>query len=267
VPGPGRPVCFHGIVTVELGTLSWGAGGRRLLLLHGLSSNAAGWWRVGPDVAAAGWAVTAADLRGHGTSAAGDDYSFAAYAADLLALGGGWDAVVGHSLGAAAALTAHSLDPAWTAGMVLQDPALLMAGADADRLLAALLADLEGPATVEELAAGRPGWSETDVRIKAEALQQTGSAAVRGTIGDNRPWDLRTPIEAVAVPTVILASDPGAGGIVPPGLGERLAAANRLIRFVVLPGAGHSAHREEAGYPRYRAALLEALQWIVEEAG
>jgi pimeloyl-ACP methyl ester carboxylesterase len=254
-------------VTVELGTLSWGSAGRRLLLLHGLSSNAAGWWRVGPDLAAAGWSVTAADLRGHGTSPLGDEYSFAAYAGDVLALGRGWDAVVGHSLGGAVAVAAHHRDPGWARGLVLQDPALFMTDADGDALLAALLGDLEGPATVAEIAAGRPGWSETDVRIKAEALQQTGPAVLRGTIADNRPWDLREPTAEVAVPTVVLASDPEAGGITTVDLGEWLAARNRLIRFTMLDGAGHSAHREEAGYLRYRAALTEALGWIERKEG
>jgi pimeloyl-ACP methyl ester carboxylesterase len=251
-------------VTVELGTLSWGTGDRRILLLHGLSSNAAGWWRVGPDLAAAGWAVTAADLRGHGTSPLGDGYSFAAYAGDVLALGAGWDAVVGHSLGGAVAVTAHHLGPGWAGGLVLQDPALFTSEADGEGLLTAVLGDLE--ATAAEIAAGRPRWSDTDVRIKVEALQQTGSTVVRGTIADTRPWDLRDRTAEVEVPTAILGSDPESGGIMPVALGERLAAENRMIRYTLLAGAGHSAHREAAGYRRYREALMEALEWIAREA-
>jgi len=253
------------LVIAELGTLSWGTGDRRLLLLHGLSSNAAGWWRVGPDLAAAGWAVTAADLRGHGTSPLGDDYSFDAYAGDVLALGGGWGAVIGHSLGGAVAVTAQSLDPGWARGLVLQDPALVLDDAGSDALLAAVLGDLE--ATPGEIAAGRPGWSEIDLRIKVEALQQTSAVVARGTIADNRPWDLFGRTADVAVPTAILVSDPEAGGIMPVALGERLAAGNPLIRSTVLAGAGHSAHRDPAGYPRYLAALTDALAWVEGEAG
>jgi pimeloyl-ACP methyl ester carboxylesterase len=100
-----------------------------------------------------------------------------------------------------------------------------------------------------------------------EALQQTSAVVARRTIADNRPWNVREAVEAVAVPTVILGSDPESGGIMPVSLGERLAAGNRLIRSTVLAGAGHSVHREEARYPGYLAALQDALEWIEGEGG
>jgi pimeloyl-ACP methyl ester carboxylesterase len=63
----------------------------------------------------------------------------------------------------------------------------------------------------------------------------------------------------VTVPTTLLGSDPAAAGIVPGALGAWLAAENPLITYRVLAGAGHSAHREEAGYPGYLSALLAEL--------
>ena len=42
---------------------SWGAGGRRALLLHGSTSSSATWWRVGPALAEAGWRVKAPTSR------------------------------------------------------------------------------------------------------------------------------------------------------------------------------------------------------------
>ena len=42
----------------------FGDGDRRMLLIHGILSNADGWWRLGPDLTAAGYAVTAPDLIG-----------------------------------------------------------------------------------------------------------------------------------------------------------------------------------------------------------
>ena len=48
-------------------TLVWGAlDAPPLLLLHGITSLAATWWRVGPAIAAAGFRVVAPDLPGHG---------------------------------------------------------------------------------------------------------------------------------------------------------------------------------------------------------
>lgn len=59
---------------VALGARSWpGGGGRPVLLVHGLSSNARLWDGVGDALAAAGHPVVAVDLRGHGSSAAVPD--------------------------------------------------------------------------------------------------------------------------------------------------------------------------------------------------
>ncbi|HKQ02133.1 MAG TPA: alpha/beta fold hydrolase, partial [Actinomycetes bacterium] len=40
----------------------------RVVLLHGMMSTAATWWRAGPALAARGWVVDALDLPGHGDS-------------------------------------------------------------------------------------------------------------------------------------------------------------------------------------------------------
>ena len=47
--------------------LAWGdPGARPLLLIHGVTSSAAIWWRVGPALAATGRRVVAVDQAGHG---------------------------------------------------------------------------------------------------------------------------------------------------------------------------------------------------------
>jgi alpha-beta hydrolase superfamily lysophospholipase len=49
----------------------WEPGGTargRVVLLHGMMSTAATWWRAGPALAARGWVVDALDLPGHGDS-------------------------------------------------------------------------------------------------------------------------------------------------------------------------------------------------------
>ncbi len=52
---------------IPFSALTWGEPrGRPLLLVHGVTASAAGWWRVGPALAATGRRVVAVDLPGHG---------------------------------------------------------------------------------------------------------------------------------------------------------------------------------------------------------
>ncbi len=84
---------------VALATTTWGTGPRRALLLHGLTSAGAIWWRVADELVAMGFTVVAPDLRAHGNSPAGDDLTISSYRDDVLLLGDGWDLMIGHSLG------------------------------------------------------------------------------------------------------------------------------------------------------------------------
>ena len=109
--------------------LAWGdPGARPLLLIHGVTSSAAIWWRVGPALAATGRRVVAVDRPGHGqTGHWQGHHRFRDNAADVAAFvrAAGLDRddlqVVGHSWGAmtAAALPAAGLRPAT---LVLVDP-------------------------------------------------------------------------------------------------------------------------------------------------
>ncbi|MBT8213274.1 MAG: alpha/beta hydrolase, partial [Acidimicrobiia bacterium] len=69
---------------VEMMCRTWGSDPRNALLLHGVSSDSGGWWRLGPDVATLGYSVVAPDFRGHGSSPPGDDYRRESYRDDVL---------------------------------------------------------------------------------------------------------------------------------------------------------------------------------------
>ncbi|MDX1691335.1 MAG: alpha/beta fold hydrolase [Acidimicrobiia bacterium] len=236
----------------------WGDGGRRILLLHGISSAGSGWWRVGADLAERGWTVVAPDLRGHGESPMADSYGFGDHAGDVLGLDDGWDAVLGHSMGGAIAVVAADRDPGWTRRLVLQDPALVV-GVDLDEQLEWLLADFDGPMTAAWVREQLPGYHPEDARLKALALRQTTPEIVERTTRDLQPWNVLEEASRLPIDTVVLASDPGHGGIVPITIGEWLASENPNVRFRVLAGAGHSVHRETTNYDRYFEALLQAL--------
>ncbi|MCJ7726123.1 MAG: alpha/beta hydrolase [Acidimicrobiia bacterium] len=246
-------------MALTLRTRHWGGGERRILLLHGISWNTAGWWRLGPDLAERGWDVTAVDLRGHGASPGGDDYRLSSYAEDVLALGR-WDVVLGHSLGGALAVLASSVSPRFSKRLILQEPALLLAPIPIDESVRWLLEPYGRPRTVEAIAADNPSWHPEDVRLKIEALGQCSPAVVEATVRDNPDWNLIAETAGLLVPTTIIGGDPEYGGIVPVTIGEWFAAENPFVKYVVLAGSGHSAHREPASYEAYLGIVLGAAE-------
>jgi len=236
----------------------WGPGGsRRVLLLHGITSSIAGWWRVAPDLVSAGWEVTAVDLRGHGDTPDVASYRFDEHVADVAALGTGWDAVVGHSMGGTIAVLAARGVPEWTRGLILQDPALMLPE-PREEVLEWLLEEYEIGPDRDRTAAANPRWHPTDVEAKVEALEKSSSEMVRLTVEQNWPWMVLEQAAALQVPTVVLGSDPETGGILPISFGEWLAQSP-WIEFEVIPGSTHSAHRDADGYETYRSTLVAAL--------
>ena len=95
------------------------------LLLHGSGSNARTWDRFAARLTAAGRRAIAVDLRGHGTSARPGHYALTALRDDVLALVDHLalhDAVlIGHSVGAHAALAAAQQAPETVGRLVLED--------------------------------------------------------------------------------------------------------------------------------------------------
>ncbi len=239
----------------DLAVTYWGSGSRSVLLLHGLSSNAAGWWRLGPDLAAAGFEVTAPDLRGHGASPEGDDYRLASYTEDVLALRSGWDVVLGHSLGGTVALMAAAANPGWAGSLILEDPALALP--DADTALEWLMAPFDGPMTAESVAVESPRWHPNDCRHKSDALQASGPEVVRRTVTDNPDWDVTSLVGDLTCRTLLIGADPANDAILPPALGEATSRRNPAVDYTMIPGSGHSIHRDS--YESFWEALLAAL--------
>ncbi|HSG78496.1 MAG TPA: alpha/beta hydrolase [Acidimicrobiia bacterium] len=245
-------------MAVTLHVHRWGDGDLRVLLLHGITSAGSGWWRVGPDLAARGWSVFAPDLRGHGESPMASSYRFVEYADDLRPLGSAWDAVVGHSMGAAIAVLAAE-DRGFANRLVLQDPAVVTA-TDVDEVLRWLLPDFEGPMTPAWVLEQYPWYHPEDARLKVLSLRQTMPEIIEQTVRDNVPWNVLAETAALDTDTVILGSDPLAGGILPVTIGEWLATENPRITYRVLDDAPHSAHRSKTLYDAYLTALVDALE-------
>jgi pimeloyl-ACP methyl ester carboxylesterase len=250
--------------------LAWGAADAPpVLLLHGVTSAARTWWRVGPAVAAAGFRVVAPDLPGHGeTGHWQGHYRLPDNAADLVAFAraAGLERpdlrIVGHSWGAAtaAAMPAAGLVPGT---LVLIDPPAIP--------LAALEAMLEDPTEgayddLDEAVAtvGRlnPTWSHGDILAKAEGLTQFDEAAVRDILTRNGDWDggLGALANGAAqeLPVWLIRGDPAFGGYVPDALLPDFAARLGPERIITIDGGPHSPHRTHP--EALVAAVLRALE-------
>jgi pimeloyl-ACP methyl ester carboxylesterase len=212
---------------------------------------------VGPDLAAMGWHVVAADLPGHGDSPKAGSYGFAGQVEDVLGLGTDWDAVLGHSMGGTLAVLAATAESAWTDGLILQDPALMLPDPMStvkEWLLEEYLVDAD-PARIAALS---PRWHRQDIAAKLEALEKSTAEMIEQTIEVNWPWMVLDQASRLAVPTVLLGSDPDTGGILPVAFGEWLAASP-FIDFEVIPNSSHSAHRDDDQYDTYLSTLVSAL--------
>src|SRR5258706_1301095 len=178
--------------------LSWGnPAAPPVLLVHGVTSNAGIWWRVGPAIAAAGYRVTAIDMPGHGRAPHTGSWStrFIDTAGDLArfiwaaGMAGPDLRVVGHSWGAmvSANLPAAGLAPA---KLVLLDPPALTH--------ARMVALTEQPTertydTINEAAAAvhasNPVWSDGDVTAKATSLTGFKPDLVLAVLLGNADWE------------------------------------------------------------------------------
>ena len=235
--------------------LQWGSlSDPPILLVHGVTSNAGIWWRVGPALAAAGRRVLAVDMPGHGQTARGPrSHRFADTAAELAAFvrAAGLDdpslVVVGHSWGGmvAAHLPAAGLRPRT---LILLDPPVLTLG----RLKALTEEPTERDyptmeEAVEAVRAANPTWSDGDVAAKAMALTEFNPQLVLDVLLQNGAWDggmaaLRDP-GAAGVDAWLIRGDWDTGGFIPdfkvPEIERQLGADH----VVTIEGGPHSPQR------------------------
>lgn len=265
-PGERMTVLAAGI---PFSALAWGEpSARPLLLIHGVTSSAANWWRLGPAFAATGRRVVAVDLPGHGrTGHWAGHHRFRDNARDVAAFARAAGLVrdglqvIGHSWGAltAAALPVAGLRPAT---LVLLDPPFVSL-----EVIAQMASDPD-ERTYDDLAEAvaavrreNPAWPEGDVLAKAEALTQLDEPAARAVLLDNDDWDggladLADPA-AAGIPVWVVRGDPAAGGLVPDETVPALAARVGAEHVVTIARAPHSPHRL---FPfETTAALLRAL--------
>ena len=173
--------------------LSWGAEQSELpsaVLLHGVTSSAQSWVRVGPALANR-YRVYALDMRGHGDSIKPSKgaYSLRHTADDAAAfidiLGLERPLLMGHSWGGATAMVLASGSesqkpvPAFS-HVILEDPAYNFGLSGSEERAIFYAKDIGRPADElrAEIAADNPGWAEIDIEGKIEALHKVTREAV-----------------------------------------------------------------------------------------
>lgn len=236
-------------------TISWGDGSMPpVLLVHGVTSNAGIWWRVGPAIAAAGRHVVAVDMPGHGHTARGPrSHRFLDTATELAAFtrAAGLDvpglAVVGHSWGGmvTAHLPAAGLAPRT---LVLLDPPWLTL----ERLRALTQSPTERTYdTVADAAAAirreNPTWPDGDVHAKAVALTEFNPQLVLDVLLRNGGWDagmaaLRHP-NAAGIDAWLIRGEWGTGGFIPDSRVPRIESQLGAEHVITIEGAPHSPQR------------------------
>lgn len=296
-PKPFHTEGYGGLALVgdEWGARSAPAARPPVLLLHGGGQNRHAWRSTAARLAAAGYAATTVDARGHGDSAwsPGAEYDMEHYAADVLALLDRFDGppvVVGASMGGMSALLAQAevgdSRPLFAA-VVLVDVTPRMELAGVQRIMGFMSANPDGFASLDDAAdaiaaynphrARQPGteglhkvlrerngryhwrWDPAFITSKAEFLDAEPAAM------EARMADMAARMHAAAalvrVPTLLVRgsqSDLVSGASVRDFL-DTVAHA----RFVDVAGAGHMVAGDDND--AFSAAVLDFLAEAVEQ--
>lgn len=240
--------------------LSWGAERSELpaaVLVHGITSSALSWTRVGPALADR-YRVFAFDMRGHGDSVkpARGAYRLRQTADDtaafIEALSLERPLVIGHSWGGATAIVLAS--GAWSqkpapalSQVILEDPAHNFGQGDPEKRAADYTRDIGRPPEElrPEITASSPGWTAADIEGKIDALQKCSREAVISVFSDTvQEGDLLPLLSRIDVPTLLLRADATQGTVINDAAWQR---AQELLpahgRAIEIAGATHNIHR------------------------
>jgi pimeloyl-ACP methyl ester carboxylesterase len=231
---------------------------KRALLVHGLSSGPRGWWRVRSWLEDAAWQTEAVALLGHGGRAPAVAYPLEAYVEDVLDATTRdlpYDLVIAHSLGGTIATVIAAEHPSWTRRLVLLDPVWYVPAEELRSVAADQASELL--LTADSLSAAKPHWHPRDIEAKLASAAEADPEAVRRTFGDPVSWDVRDVARHIPVPTLVLGGDPAVYTMLQAADARNASAAAAAMEYRVVPGAGHSPHRDS---PDATRALLFA--WL-----
>jgi N-formylmaleamate deformylase len=236
-----------------------------VVLAHGFSDDGLCWSPVA-ELLAARYDVVMVDARGHGKSdmpkrGSGRGGLGGDLAGVITGLGLKRPAVLGHSMGAATALTLAGIYPDLPRAILLEDPPpWWMAASPTKRPSRAddSIIDLKRK-TREELIAHAhtqsPTWSEAELGPWADSKLRFSIHFLSRGLGKSMDWS--STVQRIACPTLLITADTEKGAIVP---SEAATAFKTLVpqaRVVHIAGAGHSIRREQ--FERYMEVVESFL--------
>jgi pimeloyl-ACP methyl ester carboxylesterase len=267
---------------VDVNGLSWATlscgspGDPPMLLVHGVTSEALTFWRIGPALAATGRRVIAVDLPGHGlTGGWSGRHRFAQTAQDLAGFirAAGLDrtdlVVLGHSWGGmvVAGLPAAGIRPAV---LILLDPPAQTR--DELEWMTRDPSEVPYPTLAEARAAIRaanPSWADGDVDAKAQGVNHFDAQAVLAILLENGDYDaglaaLSDPA-AAGIPVWFIRGEFSTGGLIPEEFVPRLVARVGADHVLTIADGPHSPQRT---HPEATlVAILRALDSVASGAG
>lgn len=252
-------------LTVEDGTLAYEVtgSGPLVVLAHGMGDSREAYRHVTPALVAAGYRVTAVDLRGCGESSTGwPSYTRTDIAGDLIALVdhlGGPAVLVGHSISGGAATIAAAKAPSLITAVVELAPftrkqqiALgdLRVARFRRGMLRLLGAGLFGSVPLWrkylEIAHPGPKPADWDARLdRVDALmREPGRMKAMQLMGRSAPVDAGAQLGNVRCPVLVVQGTLDPDWASPQAEGEAVVAAlpPGLGRLEMIPGAGHYPH-------------------------
>jgi N-formylmaleamate deformylase len=242
--------------------VSWGAERTALpcvVLLHGITSSALSWVRVGPALADR-YRVYALDMRGHGKSMkpSPGTYTIRQTADDAAAFIEALDLphpiVIGHSWGGATALVLAGDNrperPAPPcAQIILEDPAHAFGRVNQAERIAFYTRDIGRPADElrREITADNPGWTAADIEGKIDALHNVTREAVTSVFAQAaQEGELLPLLASIATPVLLLRADTALETTLNDDdwqqAREYLPASGRAVQ---IDGATHNIHRSK----------------------
>jgi pimeloyl-ACP methyl ester carboxylesterase len=233
---------------MKLHTLTWGdpTAERSAVLIHGVTSNAQSWIRVGPRLAEQGYYVVAPNLRGHGKSPKADGhYSLKEMAADLAEnVPNNPEFIIGHSFGGVMAVVAEEQGFLNAKFIVFEDPVLHFANKE---LPASLLKNDEAnlPRDIAGILEANPKWEKIDAVGKLASLESINWDHMKQVFSDNAPWDQRPTVVEIGKKKPILFILPEKSFYVPEADAADLRKALGADAVVNIPGTDHSIHRDD----------------------
>ena len=237
-----------------------------VVLAHGIGDSRHAYRFLAPGLAAAGYRVANADIRGCGDSSVGwDGYSRTDIASDLVALirhlGGGPAAIMGHSISGGAATIAAATAPDVVSALIELAPftreqsislgAMLRNKRYRSGTMHLLGTMLRGSRSswkkyLDLAYPTRPAdWDAESMRIDAQ-LGEPGRMKVLQAMCKSKPTDAGAQLANVRCPVLVIvgASDPDWDN--PRGEGERIIndLPDGLGELAVLQGVGHYPHAQ-----------------------